>query len=143
MTQTTVMIQPAGVAAGLMEAWNAHDLEGVMSFYAPDYEGVDVGQATPEHGLEGKRQAVLRYLLAFPDLHFAVESTVVQDQVAVVSWIARGTHCGFLMNIPPTGRTIMVRGVSILTMQGGKVVDAVYVWDVAGMLRAIGLLPEL
>ena len=134
---------PMRVAEGLINAWNAHDVDLVMSFYAPEYEGIDVGQATPEHGPEGKRQAVIRYLRAYPDLHFTVRQTVAQGNVVAINWVAQGTHRGPLMNIPPTGRSIQVLGVSTLTVEGDKVVSAVYVWDVAGMLREIGLLPDL
>jgi predicted ester cyclase len=58
-------------------------------------------------------------------------------------WNVRGTHQGTLMNIPPTGRQISVRGVSLLTIENAKVRRATYIWDVAGLLRAVGLLPEL
>jgi hypothetical protein len=36
-----------------------------------------------------------------------------------------------------------VRGVSLLTLESGKIKHAHYIWDVAGLLRAIGLLPDL
>jgi len=36
-----------------------------------------------------------------------------------------------------------VRGASLLTFRGDKLYRAVYIWDVAGLLRKIGLLPEL
>jgi predicted ester cyclase len=58
-------------------------------------------------------------------------------------WTARGTHRGSVMNIPPTGRAINVRGVSVLTIENAQVKNAIYIWDVAGLLRNIGLLPEL
>jgi hypothetical protein len=47
------------------------------------------------------------------------------------------------MRIPPTGRSIAVRGTSVLTVESGKIIRGLYVWDVAGLLRSIGLLPEL
>src|SRR5690348_9968306 len=94
---------PEVVATGLIDAWNAHDVTAIMSFYAPEYEGIDVGQPTHEHGLEGKRQAALRYFQAYPDLHFTIEKVVVQGDCAVVCWVASGTHMGSLMGIPPTG----------------------------------------
>jgi steroid delta-isomerase-like uncharacterized protein len=134
---------PPHIALDLMTAWNEHNVDRVMSFYAPDYVGVDVGQATPEHGLDGKRLAVIHYLHAFPDLYFVPEEPVGQDNTVVVNWIARGTHLGPFMNIPPSRRTIKVRGVSTLKLRDGKIVEAIYVWDVAGMLREIGLLPDL
>src|SRR5439155_10403912 len=133
----------AHIAIELMNAWNEHDIDRVMSFYAPDYVGVDVGQATPEHGPDGKRRAVIGYLHAFPDLHFVPEEPVGQDDMVAVNWVARGTHLGPFMNIPPSGRAIMVRGVSTLKLRDGKIVRATYVWDVAGMLRHIGLLLDL
>ena len=133
----------ARVAEDLIAAWNAHDVDRVMSHYAPHYEGIDVGQAHPEHGLDGKRNAVLMYLRAFPDLNFSVEQVVIQGSEVAVRWTASGTHHGSFMHIPQTGRSMRTRGVSMLTLDGGKVVKAVYIWDVAGLLREIGLLPEL
>ena len=127
----------------LLDAWNTHDIERIKMFYAPEYEGVDVSQAEPQRGLQGISQAVERYLQAFPDLHFVGEDIIVQGNRAVLVWIAYGTHEGKLMHIPPTGRKIMVRGVSLLTVENGKTTRGLYIWDVAGLLRTIGLLPEL
>jgi len=36
-----------------------------------------------------------------------------------------------------------VRGASLLTFRKGRLRRAVDIWDVAGLLREIGLLPEL
>jgi steroid delta-isomerase-like uncharacterized protein len=128
---------------GLLEAWNDHDIERIKTFYAPEYEGVDVSQAEPQYGPQGMSETVERYLRAFPDLRFVEEETVVQDNRAVLVWRAQGTHEGKLMRIPPTGRKLEVRGTSVLTAEDGKVTRGLYIWDVAGLLRAIGLLPEL
>jgi steroid delta-isomerase-like uncharacterized protein len=127
----------------LLEAWNAHDVERIKTFYAPDYEGVDVGQAKPQSGPQGVAWLVKRYLQAFPDLYFVAEDVVVQGNRAVLVWTAHATHWGELMRIPPTGRDIAVRGTSVLTVENGKVTRGLYIWDVAGLLRSIGLLPEL
>ena len=141
-TETT----PEGIAQlvrNLLEAWNAHDVERIKTFYAPEYEGVDVGQAEPQHGSQGVSRLVKRYLQAFPDLYFVDDDVVVQGNQAVLVWTAHGTHGGELMRIPPTGRDITVRGTSVLTVENGKVTRGLYIWDVAGLLRSIGLLPEL
>ena len=47
------------------------------------------------------------------------------------------------MNIPPTGHKVEVRGVSMIGIENGLIVRAQYIWDLAGMLRHMGLLPEL
>lgn len=127
----------------LLDAWNAHDTGRITTFYAPEYEGVDVGEAEPQRGPQGISRSVDRYLRAFPDLRFVEEDVVIQGDRAVLVWTAHGTHGGKLMHIPPTGRKIAVRGVSVLTIEHGKITRGLYVWDAAGLLRAIGLLPEL
>jgi steroid delta-isomerase-like uncharacterized protein len=127
----------------LLEAWNTRDLERIKTFYAPEYEGVDVGQAEPRRGPRDVARTVERYLRAFPDLRFVEDDIVVQGNRAVLVWTAHGTHGGELMRIPPTGRYIAVRGTSVLTVEGGQITRGLHVWDVAGLLRSIGLLPEL
>lgn len=127
----------------LVSAWNAHDLDRSATFYAPEYKGVDVGQAHPLCGPEGARSGMACYFDAFPDLHFTPEEIIVQDDRAVLAWIGRGTHRGKLMNIPATGRSVEIRGVSLLTIKDNQVQRGLYIWDVAGLLRTLGLLPEL
>ena len=133
----------ARLAAQLTDAWNSHDPERVAALCAPDYEGENIGEAAPHRGPEGMAASVATYLAAFPDLHFTVEDAVIQGDRIVQMWRAQATHRGPLMNIPGTGRSIEVRGASLLTFREGKLYRAAYIWDVAGLLREIGLLPEL
>jgi steroid delta-isomerase-like uncharacterized protein len=127
----------------LVEAWNAHDLDRTVALYAPEYEGVDVAYPTPRRGREDIRQTMARYLQAFPDLHITIEALVVQDNHAALAWIGRGTHLGKMMNIPPTGREVAVRGSTFFTIHNYQIIHGLHIWDLAGALRAIGLLPEL
>jgi steroid delta-isomerase-like uncharacterized protein len=127
----------------LLAAWNSHDLDRIVSFYAPEYEGIDVAFAIPRRGREDIRQTMALYLQAFPDLHVSIESLVVQDNQAALAWIGRGTHQGRLMNIPPTDREVKIRGTTFFTIHDNQITRGLFVWDVAGALRAIGLLPEL
>jgi predicted ester cyclase len=54
-----------------------------------------------------------------------------------------GTQRGAFMGIPATGRFVEVRGVSILTIENGLIARGTNIWDTAGLLRALHLLPEL
>ena len=133
----------ANLVANMMTAWNHHDLDRLVTFYTPDYQGTDVGESGPQNGLEGLRRSLASYIEAFPDIHFVTDSLIVQGNQLALAWTARGTHLGKLMNIPPTGRPVEVRGVSLLTVENNKFSRGFYIWDVAGLLRNIGLLPEL
>ncbi len=84
-----------------------------------------------------------RYWRAFPDLQFLEEGSVAEGDKLALFWTIQGTHHGELMKIPPTGKRVNVRGVSLLTLESGKIRRALYLWDVAGFLRALGLLPDL
>jgi|DewCreStandDraft_1066081.scaffolds.fasta_scaffold01472_9 steroid delta-isomerase-like uncharacterized protein len=127
----------------LVDAWNTHDVDRIAGFYAPEYLGIDVGDATPQTGRSGIRRAALRYMAAFPDLHLRADELIIEGDRVAVMWTARGTHRGMLMSIPPSGRTVEVRGISMLTVRESQIVRAFTLWDVAGLLRALGLLPEL
>lgn len=133
------------VATSVVHALNIRDLDQAASFYSPDYEGIDVARPEPQRGPEGIRASLTEYLNAFPDLAITEDEVIETAERIVQIWTARGTHRGTLMNIPATGRTVTVHGISILTIDTdtGQVCRGYYVWDVAGLLRSIGLLPEL
>jgi steroid delta-isomerase-like uncharacterized protein len=127
----------------ITQAWNSHEIERVLSFYSTDYVASDVGQAVLQRGHQGLREMLEAYWKAFPDLQFRVTDRVIEGSRAVIVWVAEGTHQGTIMNIPPTGHPVEVRGVSVIDVQDGLVVRGQYIWDLAGMLRHMGLLPDL
>jgi len=127
----------------LADALNAGDVDNVVSAFASDYEGLDVGAAQPQRGRDALREAMLGYLRGFPDLRLTIEQIIIQDNCVALTWTARGTHRGSLLNIPATGRRVVVSGSSMLVVENGQIQRGRHIWDMAGLLRAIGLLPEL
>jgi steroid delta-isomerase-like uncharacterized protein len=127
----------------LFAAWNSHDIEQVEKFYAENYIGVDVAQAVPQQGRAGFRSFYTQYLTAIPDFQLIVDDVIADGNRVAVAWNVCGTHRGTLMNIPPTGKTVTSRGVSMFTVENDRIQQATYIWDLAGLLRNIGLLPEL
>jgi steroid delta-isomerase-like uncharacterized protein len=127
----------------LADAWNRHDLEAAARLFSTDYQGMDISETAPRLGRQGAREWIRRYLSAFPDLQFTPGQTIVQGNQAAVSWMARGTHHGYLLNIPPTGRSFTVRGVSFFTIEDNLIQRGEYIWDLAELLRCLRLLPDL
>jgi len=134
---------PHLLIAEITAAWNAHDEERLAALYHPEFEEVDVGQAISQPGQNAIRTTMRRYLEAFPDLQISMDEGVGEGDKLALAWTIRGTHQGKLMNIPPTGRKVAFRGTSFLTLKDGKIARVLRVWDLAGLLRALGLLPEL
>ena len=139
----TVAARTRQIVNDVIAAWNAHDSAGAARYCAAEYEGVNIGEAEPRHGPEGMRRGLEMFYAAFPDLHFAVREVLIEDERAVVVWAATGTHQGRLMRIPPTGWPVLVRGMSLFETRDDKLVRGLHVWDMAGLLRNLRLLPEL
>ena len=137
---TRVEIQ---IAHELLRSINAGDVNGVVALFDDGYAGIDVADPTPQRGRVDVRRSIERYREAFPDLRVLAETTVTEDERIALFWTAIGTHRGPLMHIPPTGRPVEVRGVALLRIEREKIVEGLYLWDVAGLLRSVGLLPDL
>jgi steroid delta-isomerase-like uncharacterized protein len=127
----------------LLAAWNDHDAERVSHHYADDYIGHDDSITTQQRGPDGVRASVQQYLNVFPDLSIRAEEIIASGNRAAVKVQVKGTQRGTILNIPPTGSPVEVRGTAFLSIRDGKICQASYQWDVAGFLRGIGLLPEL
>jgi steroid delta-isomerase-like uncharacterized protein len=127
----------------LLAAWNSHDGTRVARLCAPTYEGMDIAQRAPIRG-PAEVQAWCEHLYAaFPDAQVVFDAVIAEENRYAIAWTAQGTHRGRLFNMPPTAKLVQVRGMSLLTVEAGQVVTASTVWDMAGLLRAIGLLPQL
>jgi steroid delta-isomerase-like uncharacterized protein len=131
------------LAYGLVDAWNEHNPERVQGYYTPDCEERDVAMAEPQRGSDTIRKIMKYYLRGFPDVVVTLEQLIVDGDQAVIMWNWEGTHKGRFMNIPPTGRRVKVRGATHFTVFNDRVHRVDRVWDVAGLLRGLGLLPEL
>lgn len=143
LTPATRLNAHEAIVHNLIEAWNAHDPERIAAFYAPDYVGVDVAQPQAQNGPREIRTLTIYYFRAFPDLQIALDDLVMEGDKAVLIWTWTGTQRGTFMRIPATGRQAVVRGSTALTFKDGLIHRSTRIWDLAGLLRAIGLLPEL
>lgn len=127
----------------LLSAINAHDLPGITLLYASDYQGLDVSRALPCRGTDGVQATLNDWWRAFPDLAVTAHPVWVHQTRIAFYWTACGTHQGAFLNIPPTHKHITLCGFSMLTLRDNLIAEGLHLWDVAGMLRAMSLLPEL
>ncbi len=127
----------------LVAAWNTRDPVRVAECYTEDCYGLDVAIARPQIGRLGIQRMFEAYYQAFPDLEIRPDDIVVDGERVALFWTAYATHQGPILNIPPSGRRVTARGVNRLVLRDGKVHETLTIWDVAGMLRGLGLLPDL
>ena len=78
---------------------------------------------------------------AFPDLHYALEDVVADDDHVAVRWTLRGTHSGAFRGLAPTGKRIENEGFAIFRIAQGKIVQARVGTDRLDFLMSIGRIP--
>jgi steroid delta-isomerase-like uncharacterized protein len=122
------------------EVWNQGNLAVIDELTASNFIDHDPmpGQAS---GIEGVRQFVQKYRSAFPDLHITVEDVIAEGEQVVLRWTAKGTHKGPFFDMPVTGKSATVRGITINRIRNGKFVEGWTSFDQLNMLAQLGLAP--
>jgi predicted ester cyclase len=108
---------------------------------APGYVGWDSGRPEPIRGLESLREHLRAYGDAFPDARVTVHDQVAEGGKVATRWSGRGTNAGEIAEIAATGKEVTVSGLTISTLENGKVVEQWTTWDRLGMLVQLGAIP--
>jgi steroid delta-isomerase-like uncharacterized protein len=127
----------------IIDAWNSRSDEIILPFYSQDYVVEDITAGRVREGWEGMRQWTKSVFTAFPNLHYTLVNEVEKDGKLVLHWLSKGNHQGPLMKIPATGKNVFIHGMSILQLENDKITHGIVMWDLAGVLRQIGLLPQI
>lgn len=113
----------------------------VDQIVANDY----VGHTPPKdfNGPEGAKQFEAMLRSGFPDLRVTVEDQLAEGDRVATRWTFRGTHHGEFQGIPPTGKQVTMKGITIFRIANGKLIEGWNRPDMLGMLQQLGALPEL
>jgi steroid delta-isomerase-like uncharacterized protein len=125
------------------EVWNKGNVALVDELVAQNY--VDHDPANPPNlppGATGLKQHISAMRAAFPDAHFEIEDMITEGDKVVTRWTVTGTHNGTLLGIAPTGKKVIVTGIWIDRIVGGRIQEEWANWDTAGLLRQIGATPS-
>jgi steroid delta-isomerase-like uncharacterized protein len=142
------MIEPKEIrtrplAQTIIDAWNTRIDEKIIQLYSLNYEGEDLSGNKKRSGPEGIRTWLNSVLHAFPNIHYTLIDYVENDDRLVLHWLAEGNHHGSFLKIPASGRQVIINGISFLKIEKGKIKEGKLFWDLADVLRQIGLLPQM
>jgi steroid delta-isomerase-like uncharacterized protein len=124
--------------------YNKGDLVGMASLYISDAVLTD-----PNGRFEGI-DAMMAYLRAvkraFPDEVIETSRLIEEGDTTVAEWTWRATHSGpFVIpdgnEIPATGKTVDVPGVSVVRVRDGKIASDCDYLDNAAVMSQLGLMP--
>jgi len=104
--------------------------------YAPDFvKHVDGRRET----LAEEREDAKGTRAISSDLVMTVDAMIAEGDKVAVLYTGRGTHDGQLGDMPATGRTINLTGMTLYRFAGGKIVEEWTVYNELEMLRQMGL----
>ena len=125
----------AVVCRFFMELWNRGNLK--IADELVDVDAVNHDPAGPGLGMgpEATKRLVSIYRNAFPDLTLQTEHLVVEKEMVAIHWVSSGTHRGEFLGTAPTGRRVVIDGISILQIEKGKIAEVFTSWDALNVMK--------
>ncbi|MBI4860628.1 MAG: ester cyclase [Candidatus Riflebacteria bacterium] len=113
----------------MREIWAQRNLASFDELHAPDF--FDRSPSGRGSDRNAYRAGLEELFTAFPDFEASTEDLVVDEanSKVAVRWTAVGTHRGEFLGCPPTGRHITFRGIEILRIEKGMIVERWGEWD--------------
>ena len=92
-------------------------------------------------GITGFQMIAGTFKSAFPDIRISVEDQIAEGDMVVSRVLLKGTNTGSFMGAPPTNKQIVMPGIRIDRMEGGRIVEHWAVADQMSMLQQLGMAP--
>jgi predicted ester cyclase len=127
----------------LDEGFSQGNVDVVDEVLDPDFVCYDPNSETGEiRGSETIKGEIEYFRNAVPDLTYTVEDQIAEGDKVVTRYTVSGTHEGEFFGVAPTGERIMMSGMSIDRFEGGKMVEEWPEYDLLGVMRQLGAVPE-
>ena len=122
--------------------WEEGNIDLFGELLAADH--INHNPASPDQpaGAEGARQVVSMFRSAMPDLKVVIEDMIAEGDKVVVRYTLEGTHDGELFGVPPTGRRLSIKSISIERVSDGKIREHWRITDTLDMMQQLGVVPE-
>jgi steroid delta-isomerase-like uncharacterized protein len=138
------------VVSQYVAALAAGDTERMNTLRTPDFELDFVYGDASESGplsSEETKEFWPSWLVGFPEKDYEVTRTIAAEDVVVTQWVFTGTHSEplgppiFEPPVPPSGRTVMFRGLSIYDINNGLIRRETAYVDLATIMVELGVEP--
>jgi len=126
------------------DAWNAHDLDTIISMHASDmtFENHTAGESAC--GEAQVRAHIASIFETWPDIHFETRRLYVRDGLVAQEWTATATHDHTMrrgeLSAEPTGQLVEWRGADVIPFEDGLIKRKDVYSDSVSILRQVGLL---
>ncbi|HEY4055791.1 MAG TPA: ester cyclase [Kofleriaceae bacterium] len=115
--------------------FTVEDDSAIDEWFAEDYEGEYGGERVV--GRDRFKQSVLTLRAAIGPLDYQVHHTAESGDLVWAHWTARGTHRGPIFDIAPTGKPVVITGLTLNRIANGKIVWGLVKWDRMALLEQL------
>jgi steroid delta-isomerase-like uncharacterized protein len=123
-----------------VQDFNSHDPALVGRCFAEDGEHLVPALGATWQGREQRGEALGRLWLASPDIRIELTYVFGDGEQAAGEWVISGTSERPYGDLPATGRRFAVPGVTCVSLRGGRIRRQADYWDLATLLRQLGLM---
>ncbi len=121
----------------VQEVWNRGDPSAIDEIFAADFVSHYPGFPTIDRESYGQWMAM--EFATFADVDCTREDLVAEGDKVTIRWTWRGRHSkGKYRGIAPTGKELTMTGISILRIEGGKIVEEWGNSDELGKMQQLG-----
>ena len=124
----------------LEEMWHEGKLEIAEEICAENLTYHDPASSAAI-SLASYKEYITAVRTAFPDLRYVVYDMISEGDKVMVRWCFEGTQKGAIRGIRPTDRHVSFTGMSLYTIENGKITEAWTNWDTYGYLQQLDALP--
>jgi len=112
-----------------LEDRNARNVSALQNDYAEDAVVEDSMYPEPFVGRAAISARTGAGMAALPDLRVEMTSRLVHGNQVTVEWIATGTYTGGFPDLPASGRSFSIAGVTVVIRRDGKIVRESLYYD--------------
>jgi steroid delta-isomerase-like uncharacterized protein len=114
-------MNPTEVIRSYGDAWNGRDAHTLVAAFTKD--GIFCNPHTyPGIGGDALAEFVTAVWTAFPDFHLELlNGGEIEPGVLATHWLLTGTNTGQRIEGPPPGRSVSIKGASIIQLEGDKI----------------------
>src|SRR5919202_2904923 len=125
-----------------LDVYERGNVDLLDELLSPDY--VNHSPATPDlpTGPEGVKAVVSMFRSAMPDLVIVIEDTIAESDKVAVRYTLEGTHEGELFGVPPTGRRLSIKSITVERVSEGRIREHWRVTDTLEMMQQLGVVAE-
>ena len=134
------------LAQDYSKAFNSHDLEKLISFFASDCTVENVGTGMIYRGVQEVKNYYRDFFKAFPDVKMEFKTNFTSGEWWATEWEMTGTNSG---NMPSSGnfpelkatnKKFNIKGATISQWRNDKTIRSTYYWNAAGLMMQLGIM---